>query len=344
MVTHAEIVDSLRAPTAEDLLAAARRVCRQYYGDRVILRSLIEFSNCCTRRCLYCGLRAPNRRLRRYRMTQDEIIQAILSAAARGFRSVVLQSGDDPHYSREMICQIVREAKRRVPELAVTLSVGERDEGDYAAFRAAGADRYLLKHETADPDLYRRLHPGQSWHRRIELIGTLRALGFQVGVGCIVGLPGQTVESLADEVLFLSDLQPDMIAIGPFLPQRDTPLADHPAGSMEMVLRLLAWARLACPRALIPATTALESLAPGHGWKAGLRAGANVIMVNGTPWRHARHYRLYDRRVRTETAAARNAVTEAGLSVTFERGDVVPAQTGFSRSAFEFLPANGPVR
>mgnify|MGYP003586202458 CR=1 FL=1 len=320
-LARGEIVGFLRAADPGALFEradAARRAC---VGEAVVIRGLVEFSNHCARNCLYCGLRRDNAALPRYRMPSPEIREAVEGLIAQGIASVVLQSGDDLSYSRDAVCRLLREIKGAHPGVALTLSMGERPLDDYRAFRDAGADRYLLKHETASPALYARLHPGQSFERRMEVLRLLRDLGYQVGAGCIVGLPGQNLDDLAADVLFLQELQPDMAGIGPFLPQADTPLANEPAGSEDLTLRMLALARIVTRNAHLPATTALASLDPVGGLVAGLRAGCNIIMISGTPDEYRGQYRIYDRRRRVALDAAREAVTDAGRTWSMGRGD-----------------------
>ena len=302
-------------------MAVADEVRRAACGDVVLIRGIIEFSNCCARKCLYCGLRSENRRAERYRMKPEEILAAGDAVVDAGICTLVLQSGDDLSYTRETLCGILRELKRRHPPVAITLSVGERPLDDYAAFRDAGADRYLIKHETVNRSLYARLHPGQSWDERMLILWRLRELGYQVGTGFMVGLPGQTLDDLADEVEFLASFQPDMAGIGPFLPQEDTPLAGEPPGSASMVLKMVALARVATRNTHLPVTTALASLDPVEGQVMGLRAGANVIMINGTPDAYRVRYRIYDHKKRVGLEEAHDAIQRAGRTASGARGD-----------------------
>lgn len=273
------------------LHSAAERTALRVFGDEVHLRAVIEFSNHCTRNCLYCGLRAGNKSLARYRMSEDEVLEAAGQAVSLGYRTVVLQSGEDPWYTADRLCSIVRRIKAS-HDVAVTLCVGERPKEEYAAFRAAGADRFLLKHETADPDLYTALHPGTSLAERLKCLRWLRECGYQVGSGNIVGLPGQTVETLADDIILMRELQVEMAGIGPFIPHGSTPLADQPRGSLELTLKVLAASRLAMPDCMLPATTAVGTIHP-DGRQMALRAGANVVMPNVTPMRFREKYEIY---------------------------------------------------
>jgi len=320
-LTRERILAFLRSEDTAELLAQADAVRREACGEAVHIRGIIEFSNCCARRCLYCGLRSENRRAERYRMTVEDILTAAEVLVDAGIWTVVLQSGDDMAYSRETLCGLVRELKRRRPGVAITLSVGERPLDDYAAFRDAGADRYLIKHETVNRALYAQLHPGQSWDERMLILWRLRELGYQVGAGCMVGVPGQTIEDLADEIEFLSSFQPDMAGIGPFLPHADTPLAAEPAGSIVLVIKMLALARLATRNTHLPVTTAMASLDPMEGQVMGLRAGANVIMINGTPDPYRLKYRIYDHKKRVSLDEAYDVIRRAGRVASGARGD-----------------------
>lgn len=324
-VSKTEILNHLVNTPAGTLFAQADAVRRQHCGDTVYVRGIVEFSNCCVRNCHYCGLRKDNRKLNRYRMKPEEIVEAVSTVAQRGLHTVILQSGDDLSYTRETICGILGEIRRRHPGMAVTLSIGERPLDDYRAFKDSGADRYLIKHETINPHLYQRLHPGQSHEHRLSIIQLLRKLEYQVGVGFIVGLPGQAIEDLADEILFLQEFQPDMAGIGPFLPQGETLLYDQPPGDRDLLLRVLALARLAAPRTHLPATTALATLDPKEGYLLGLKAGCNVIMVNCTPLQYRENYQIYDHRERFALEDIKQVIGQAGRRFSGERGDSLMA-------------------
>ncbi len=283
------------------LYRAADEVRQQVVGDEIHLRALIEFSNYCRRNCSYCGLRRDHRELERYRMTPEEIIAVALQASEMGYGTVVLQSGEDPWYTAPVLVGIVREIKR-VTELAITLSIGERSEAEYRQLREAGADRFLLRIETSSPTLYREIHAGSAgvspaypdsdWNERLECLKSLRRLGYQVGSGVMIGLPGQNLEMLADDLLFLQSLELDMIGVGPFIPHPSTPLSEAAGGTLELALRFVACLRLLCPEALIPATTALGALDP-QGRQRALQGGANVLMPNCTPLQYREKYQLY---------------------------------------------------
>ena len=284
------IIELLTTAPADELYRRADDVRREAVGDAVHLRGLIEFSNICRNDCLYCGIRRGNRQVQRYRMTEEELVETAKRAAALGFQTIVLQSGEDMHFEQTRMCRIIEQIKRL--DVALTLSVGERDYDDYKAFREAGADRYLMRIETTDRDLYHRLNPGMSWERRHECLLMIRELGYELGSGIMVGLPGQTVESIADDLLYLKDIGIDMAGIGPFIPHPETPLAGEAGGTLEQALRTMAIMRILMPDINIPATTAMESLHP-QGRIMALQAGANVVMPNVTEGEYRRLYELY---------------------------------------------------
>jgi biotin synthase len=282
-INQQEIVALLSADAEQmpALFTAADTVRSNNVGDAVHLRAIVEFSNYCRRNCLYCGLRRDNKSLPRYRLAEDEILQAVGKAAALGFRTVVLQSGEDLFYSAAAIARIIERIKQK-HDLAVTLSLGERSREDYRVWREAGADRYLLKHETADERLFRFLKPGGDLRERVRCLHWLKELGYQTGSGNMVGLPGQSLATLAEDILLMRDLSVEMAGIGPFLPHHATPLKSAAGGTLELTLKTLAVTRLCLPGAHLPATTALCTLAP-DGRRLALGCGANVIMPNLTP-------------------------------------------------------------
>lgn len=306
------------------LLDAADEVRRVHCGDAVHIRALVEFSNICVRHCNYCGLRAPNNKVERYRMPPDEIVRLATELSDRGLRTIVLQSGEDPYYTGEIVADVVRRIKSST-DMAVTLCIGERPESDYRLWKQAGADRYLLRHETANRELYARLHPDSDFDNRMRCLRVLRELGYQVGAGCMVGLPGQTVEHLADDIEFLRDFQPDMAGIGPFIPHPDTPLADCAPGTLQMTLKMVALARIVTRDALLPATTAIGSI-EDQGREMALMAGADVVMPNYTPLRYRVHYEIYpNKRCITEDPAAcdscmRRRILACGRTVSTDAG------------------------
>lgn len=311
----------------EDLYARARRTQQAVYGNRVYLRGLIEFTNYCRNDCYYCGIRRSNRSAQRYRLTEEEIYSCCASGYDLGFRTFVLQGGEDPAFPPERICALVREIKRLYPDCAVTLSVGEFPREAYQAMFDAGADRYLLRHETACPAHYRALHPPElSPENRRRCLYDLKDIGFQVGCGMMVGSPGQTADHLAQDLLFLKELGPHMVGIGPFIPQRDTPLCGEPAGTLELTLFLLSLIRLMLPRVLLPATTALGTIHP-RGRELGVLAGANVCMPNLSPLSVRKKYALYDNKICTGDEAAecraclQRRMESIGYTTVASRGD-----------------------
>lgn len=315
------LFDHLTRTPLEVLMARADAVRVRHVGEAVHVRGIIEFSNHCVRNCLYCGVRRDNKTIERYRMAPNEVIELALKVAASGVPTLVLQSGDDFAYAAPDIAAMVREIKRRA-EVAVTLAVGERPFADYEQWREAGADRYLLKHETASEELYVLLHPGQRLESRLKAWRHLRSLGYEVGTGMIVGLPGQTPDDLAADLLLTEELQPDMCGIGPFIPQADTPLAHTPPGDFAMTLRMLALARLACPAVNLPATTALATLNPADGHFLAFRAGANVIMPSFTPPDYRRHYRIYDHKANITMEQVLMEIARAGRKPARPQGGV----------------------
>lgn len=306
---RADILHLLTRTDGEAVRAAARETLLRAKGARVFVRGLIEFSNICRRNCRYCGLRAQNRVLARYRLSAEEVLAATDRAVALGVDSIVLQSGEGA-VEAAWLAEVVREivTARRVP---VALCVGECAPGDYALWREAGATRYLLKHETADAGLYARLHPGHTLSGRVAALRVLKDLGYAVGTGFMTGLPGQTVESLADDILLARELGVAMCGAGPFIPQAETPLAAAPGGTAALNLRVLSVLRLALPEADLPATTALASLSP-DGQAEGLAAGANVLMPSFTPEALRADYRIYDHKAPVSLADAKRAILRAG--------------------------------
>lgn len=315
---------------AEDrclLAAEARKVSTARFGNGVYVRALIEISSYCRNNCLYCGLRCGNTLASRYRLSKDEILACCDSAAGLGFNTFVLQGGEDPVQGDEWLADVVMSIKQRYPRKAVTLSVGERTAQGYALLRAAGADRYLLRHETANDGHYSFLHPANmSAVNRRHCLKVLGALGYQVGSGMMIGSPGQTMDYLVEDLMLLDELRPQMIGIGPFIPAAGTPFAAEPHGGTEMTLLLISLLRLRFPRALIPATTALATLLP-DGTEQGVLAGANVVMPNVTPLEAREKYTIYNNKKTTgsESAEQLTALDERlariGYRIDFSRGD-----------------------
>lgn len=273
-----------------ELLKKADAVRQQYVGDEVHLRGLIEFSNICRNNCLYCGIRKGNSKVLRYHMSEEELVETARKAANIGFKTIVMQSGEDMFYTRDKMSRIIEQIKKF--DVAVTLSVGEREYEDYKAWREAGADRYLMRIETTDKDLYHKLDPNMSWQHRFECLMMIKELGYELGSGIMVGLPGQRIESIADDLLFLKEIGVDMSGIGPFIPHPETPLAQEKGGTLHLALRTMAVQRLLMPDINIPATTAMESLHP-KGRILALQSGANVVMPNVTEGEYRRLYELY---------------------------------------------------
>ncbi|MBT8764378.1 [FeFe] hydrogenase H-cluster radical SAM maturase HydE [Desulfohalobiaceae bacterium Ax17] len=310
-MTREEIISHLEQTPLNQLMQMADKVRQQHVGDDVHIRGIIEFSNYCCRSCLYCGLRKENKNIERYRMQPEEIIQLALDMAGQGVRTIVLQSGDDFAYSAKTIASIVREIKQEA-DVAITLSLGERDFAEFESWRKAGADRYLMKHETANPTLYARLHPEKNLEERLSALTFLRDLGYELGMGCMVGLPGQTIEDLAEDILLIHRFQADMAGIGPFLPQKDTPLKDHPPGDLNLTLKVLALVRLTSKDIHLPATTATATLDPEQGQTLALQAGANVIMPDFTPQDYGRKYIIYNNKAKVTFNLAKDLIEETG--------------------------------
>lgn len=289
--TKQEIIDILKDNSRNDwLFSLADRVRKDNTGDEIHLRGLIEFSNTCSRTCKYCGLRAENSSIDRYRMTVEEITECAQKAVNAGYKTIVLQSGEDYSYTTNTLCKIIETIKKL--DTAVTLSIGERSFEDYKAFKDAGADRFLIRIETTDKNLYKQMHPNMSFENRLRCIKDLKKLGYETGTGCLVGLAGQTIESLADDILFFKDINADMIGIGPFIPHPNTPLAKNPAGNLTLALKVMALTRIMLPDINIPATTAMETLNP-QGRIMALQSGANVIMPNVTTADFSTKYEIY---------------------------------------------------
>lgn len=279
-----------------ELFNAADRVRQKYVGNQVHLRGLIEFSNICKRNCMYCGLRRENDNIERYRIEPDEIIELAKKAVGYGYRTLVMQSGEDDYYTVDILKYIISNIKKL--NVAITLSIGEKSFEEYRAYKDAGADRYLLRIETTDPDLYMKMDPGMSHANRKRCLVDLKKLGYEVGTGCLIGLPNQTVESLADDVLFFKNIDADMIGVGPFIPNDDTPLKGSKGGSFNMARKFVAVTRLLMPDINIPATTAMETLTP-NGRALVLQSGANVVMPNVTEGVYRKLYALYPGKICT---------------------------------------------
>lgn len=324
----AALIDSI-APETNILLAlAADKVRRRHYGDAVFIRGLIEFTNYCKNNCFYCGIRAGNSCAQRYRLTQEEILSCCQEGYKLGFRTFVLQGGEDPYFTDDKICQLVAAIRFNHPDCAITLSIGEKSRASYQAYFDAGANRYLLRHETAAKEHYCQLHPqSMSFENRIRCLYDLKDIGYQVGSGFMVASPYQTTQNLIADLRFLQKLQPDMIGIGPYITHKETPFKDMPGGTLELSLRMLSILRLMFPYALLPSTTALGSIHP-HGRELGLKAGGNVVMPNLSPSNVRKYYAIYNNKLHSGLEAAqgltalKEEIHRAGYQVIVDRGDV----------------------
>ena len=325
-----ELVYLLENITPEEQSLLREKACeqaKQVFGNKIYIRGLIEISSYCKNNCYYCGIRRSNHNAVRYRLTKEDILDCCQKGRALGFRTFVLQGGEDGYFTDEVVCGIVREIKRRYPDCAVTLSLGERGYESFKRLREAGADRYLLRHETANAAHYQRLHPPElTWENRRQSLFWLKELGFQTGAGFMVGSPYQTAENLADDLLFIQELQPQMCGIGPFIPHHDTDFRDKPAGTLEQTLTLLAVIRLMQPHILLPSTTALGTIHP-KGRELGILSGANVVMPNLSPGEHRKDYSLYDNKICTGDEAAECIrclslrMQSIGYQIVTDRGD-----------------------
>lgn len=311
----------------EKLFERADRVRRSIYGDKVYIRGLIEISNYCKNNCHYCGIRRDNKKAVRYRLEKDDILECCREGYALGFRTFVLQGGEDVYFSDSIMCDIISDIRKAYPDCAITLSLGEKPRETYEAYFKAGANRYLLRHETAENEHYNRLHPeNMSLDTRKKCLFDLKEIGFQTGSGFMVGSPYQTTENIIKDLRFLQELQPHMIGIGPFLTHNETPFSNFENGSMALTLRLIGIIRLMFPKVLLPSTTALGTIHP-NGRELGLKAGANVVMPNLSPLRTRKLYELYENKICTDEEAAesvdklKKTVRAAGYTVVTDIGD-----------------------
>lgn len=319
MCEDAQVIDFLHQQ--------AREVADGIYENKVYIRGLIEFTNYCKNDCLYCGIRRSNAKANRYRLTKEEILDCCKVGYELGFRTFVLQGGEDPYFTDDRICEIVSAIRTAYPDCAITLSIGEKEKESYERYYKAGANRYLLRHETADEAHYQYLHPKElSLAHRKQCLWELKEIGYQVGCGFMVGSPHQTKDTLYEDLMFIKELQPHMVGIGPFIPQQDTPFAKETAGTMEETLRLLSIIRLIHPHVLLPATTALGTIHP-LGREKGIQAGANVVMPNLSPVEVRDKYKLYDNKICTGDEAAecrfcmQRRMESIGYEVVTDRGD-----------------------
>lgn len=322
-----QLLTSLAPEEEEHLYRRAREVREAHYGKEVYLRGLVEFSSYCRNDCKYCGIRRSNGNAQRYRLTKDQIIECSDAGYRLGFRTFVLQSGEDLAFTTDDICEIVSEIRRRHPDCAVTLSIGEKTRAEYQAYYDAGAERYLLRQETSNPDHYAFLHPAElSIENRKRCLWDLKEIGYQVGCGIMVGSPRQTPENVIEDLNFMKELEPQMIGIGPFIHHKDTPFRDESDGTLEDTLHLLGILRLMFPNSLLPATTALGTINP-RGRELGILAGANVVMPNLSPRGVRAKYLLYDGKICTGDEAAEckrcmeRRIESVGYEVVVSRGD-----------------------
>lgn len=331
VLTKEEYVSLISSHTDKDseyLFSLAREVRQKYYGKDVYIRGLIEFTNYCKNDCLYCGIRRSNKNAERYRLTKEQIMDCCQQGYELGFRTFVLQGGEDPYFTDDIIVDLIKSIKSEYSDCALTLSIGEHEHKSYKAYFDAGADRYLLRHETADNEHYGKLHPHNlSPVNRKKCLYDLKEIGYQVGCGFMVGSPYQTAENLADDMMFIKELQPHMVGIGPFISHHDTPFRDEPNGTLEQTLFMIGLLRLTLPYALLPSTTALGTIHP-LGREKGILAGANVVMPNLSPRSVRKKYLLYDNKICTGDEAAEcrfclnKRMESIGYNIAVTRGDV----------------------
>ena len=331
-LTRGEFITLIKERDEENasyLASLAREEAVKIYGNGVFPRGLVEFTNYCKNNCYYCGIQGSNQHANRYRLSKDEILSACENGYQLGYRSFVLQGGEDPHYSDDVMVPIVSEITKRYQDCAITLSLGERSKESYQKLYDAGADRYLLRHEAATPELYQKLHPESlSLENRIQCLWNLKEIGYAVGTGFMVGAPYQTVENLVDDLLFIQKLDPQMVGIGPFVPHHDTKFKDYPSGTVELTTYLTSILRLMNPHLLLPATTALGTIDP-RGREKGILAGANVVMPNLSPVAVRKDYSLYDNKICTGEEAAECAgclgrrLASIDYELVFTRGDYI---------------------
>ncbi|QUH21720.1 [FeFe] hydrogenase H-cluster radical SAM maturase HydE [Alkaliphilus sp. B6464] len=326
------ILDHIEESGKSYLIEKAHETRMKIYGDKVYMRGLIEFTNYCKKGCKYCGINASNKNVERYRLTLEDILQCCDVGYRLGYRTFVLQGGEDDYYLDNMIVGIITEIKDKYPDAAVTLSMGEKSYESYEKYYKAGADRYLLRHETASRKLFERIHRNSNYDNRMECLWNLKKIGYQVGAGFMVGIPTQTKEDLAKDILFLKELEAEMVGIGPFIPHMDTIYKDEEGGTLNDTITMLALTRLFLPYSLLPATTALGTIHP-LGREQGIRAGANVVMPNLSPTKVREKYSLYDGKICTGDEAAEcrscieNRIVSTGFSVDMSRGDNIKWRT-----------------
>lgn len=323
------LIEARNHELSEYVFEKARNIRHRYYGRDIYMRGLIEFSNYCKNDCYYCGIRRSNQNAQRYRLTKEQILDCCARGYELGFRTFVLQGGEDPWYTDEKLVDLIAGIKRQYPECALTLSIGEKSRKSYQAYFDAGADRFLLRHETADKAHYGRLHPAEmSFENRRRCLNDLKQIGYQTGCGFMVGSPFQTVECLAEDLMFIRELEPHMVGIGPFIPHHDTDFGEEPQGELELTLFLLGLIRIMMPNVLLPSTTALGTIHP-KGREMGILAGANVVMPNLSPTGVRSKYLLYDNKICTGDEAAeccqcmKRRMQSVGYEVVVDRGDFI---------------------
>lgn len=326
------ILNNLNDGSKEYLVEKSHSTRMRTYGNKVYMRGLIEFSNYCVKNCEYCGIRASNKDADRYRLTLEDILECADIGDRLGYKTYVLQGGEDPYFTDERMVEIITKIKEKYPNNAITLSLGERSYESYEKMFKAGADRYLLRHETATKELYEKFHPGASFENRRECLWNLKKIGFQIGPGFMVGLPGQTNKDLVNDLRFVKELEPQMCGIGPFIPHKDTNLAEEEGGTVDKTTTMLALVRLLLPDVLLPSTTALGSI-DKQGREKGIKAGGNVVMPNLSPTSVREKYSLYDGKICTGDEAAEcracieNRIKGAGFEVEITRGDNISWDT-----------------
>lgn len=323
---YLQLLQKMNQHDIEYLYKQSCKIKAMHYGEAVFMRGLVEFTNYCKQNCEYCGIRSDNKKAERYRLSQVEIMDICKMGYDLGFRTFVLQGGEDDSYTDDKMVSIIKSIKSAFDDCAITLSVGEKSRETYQKYFYAGADRYLLRHETASKELYQKLHPKMSFENRVRCLYDLKEIGFQVGAGFMVGLPGQTDIDLVKDLLFLKELNPQMVGIGPFIPHTDTPLGMEKGGTADKTLVMIALVRLILPEALLPSTTALGTIDP-KGREKGLLAGANVVMPNLSPTEVRSKYSLYDGKICTSDDATKclkcigQRIKSVGYSVDMSRGD-----------------------
>lgn len=332
------LINNRNEDTDEYLFNLARKRREEYYGKDVYIRGLIEFTNYCKNDCYYCGIRCSNKNADRYRLSKEEILLCAKEGYKLGFRTIVLQGGEDPYFTDEKMVDIISTLRKSYPDCAITLSIGEKSYESYKKYYDVGANRFLLRHETADSNHYSKLHPaGLSLENRKKCLYDLKDIGYQVGTGFMVGSPYQNAENLADDLLFIKELNPEMVGIGPFIPHKDTPFKDKENGSFELTLFLLGIIRLMIPTVLLPATTSLATI-DKMGREKGILVGANVVMPNLSPMNVRKKYMLYDGKVSTGDEAAeslnhlKESMKKIGYEVVVDRGDNVRERGSFVQS------------